>query len=634
MAGITPWGIGVLDCSGDGNPDIVTANFGNKSTTILKNSGTGSFSVNKVFSVGTAPVFVGHADLDNNGIRDIVIANKDSANVSTIRCMGNDVYAPVRTVPTADACSSVALADITGDGLVDLAVSHESSMVGLFTNKSAGTFFAPWRVDVNGGNADFHMYDFNNDGNTDMLSAHGGITATPIQFWAGTGTGTFGNPVMIEHPMIAAQTIVADFNNDGELDFAGTATTQFALTVRLGMGAGAFGPATSYLPQIMSYPIAASDLDLDGSVDVVIGHPASNPGFTVFRNDSTGLMVDPAFFQMGQNNNFDLVVGDFDNNRFPDIIMQGKAGGGTGGTLEFRMGDGWFSFKPAGSIQLPGNSTAYDIKKGDVNGDGFDDLVMTCRPNNYIATILGTGSAVFSPPAITPLNAPESTVLNDLDGDGDMDVACVTFSGSHILLTRGDGSGAMAPAGIYTGGFAAGYMIKSADLNKDGRPDLVVTSNTTNGAKGISVVLNELKNAPGSMAYGMGTIGCQGAIGMAINSSVAPGGVAGVVVSNAPPTSLGTCLVGDVPDIDGFDPSGLGLILHVDVFQSLIVNSAFPMYSDAGGTGWSEIRIPTVPGLSGMKIHAQSIWNSWEFANCGSQPFGLMSSRGLAFEIQ
>ena len=64
----------------------------------------------------------------------------------------------------------------------------------------------------------------------------------------------------------------------------------------------------------------------------------------------------------------------------------------------------------------------------------------------------------------------------DLDGDGQLDLVTNGGAGVAVLLNQGNSSFASP---LY---FSAGretYSIASADLNRDGRPDLVATDNAT-----------------------------------------------------------------------------------------------------------------------------------------------------------
>jgi hypothetical protein len=79
-----------------------------------------------------------------------------------------------------------------------------------------------------------------------------------------------------------------------------------------------------------------------------------------------------------------------------------------------------------------------------------------------------------------------SLVTGDFNGDGNQDVVVTdTSNGANRLdVGLGDGSGKLTWAGIITLSTPPA-MVATADLNGDGKPDLVTTSNN-----GVDVILN------------------------------------------------------------------------------------------------------------------------------------------------
>jgi hypothetical protein len=87
------------------------------------------------------------------------------------------------------------------------------------------------------------------------------------------------------------------------------------------------------------------------------------------------------------------------------------------------------------------------LASGDVDGDGDPDLVTAnCgldEPDASVSVFLDQGDGTFAPETLFPTGTrPTSLVLEDLDGDGDDDVATGNFGSGDVtvLLNQGNGT--------------------------------------------------------------------------------------------------------------------------------------------------------------------------------------------------
>ena len=70
------------DLNGDGRPELIVANFGDKSVSVFPNRGEGSFGPKRDYKVGAAPVGVAAGDLNSDRKPDLVVTYADT--VSTL----------------------------------------------------------------------------------------------------------------------------------------------------------------------------------------------------------------------------------------------------------------------------------------------------------------------------------------------------------------------------------------------------------------------------------------------------------------------------------------------------------------------------------------------------------------------
>ncbi len=144
----------------------------------------------------------------------------------------------------------------------------------------------------------------------------------------------------------------------------------------------------------------------------------------------------------------------------------------------------------------------------DLNNDNKPDIVLGAGQGINVA--LGNGDGTFQPftnfiPSGSGVNAASvlASAAADFDGDGNIDL--VLYSSAGIVILPGKGDGTFAPARLITSqAFSLPpipflQLLKAADLNHDGRPDLVLLV-TANGSPLVASVLVFLNNGNGTFS--------------------------------------------------------------------------------------------------------------------------------------
>jgi hypothetical protein len=140
------------------------------------------------------------------------------------------------------------------------------------------------------------------------------------------------------------------------------------------------------------------------------------------------------------------------------------------------------TFLPA---QFHGSSAA-TITSADLNGDGKPDLITLSPSGNVVRVVLNAGDGTFLPPQDLNVTDPRSLAVADFNGDGIPDIAVTSLDGnsSRILVYYGIGGGNFDAPVRYAVDVPTVFLA-AADLNGDGRPDLIFTS-----TQRVSVLLN------------------------------------------------------------------------------------------------------------------------------------------------
>jgi hypothetical protein len=484
-AGSSPYSLAVGDLNGDGKLDLVVANEGSNTVSVLLGNGDGSFGVKTDYSTGVNPFFVAISDQNGDGKLDLVVAG--SSTLSVLLGNGDGSFGPAHAVGLVTG--PVAIGDLNGDGIPDVVTSNaNSNTVSVLLGNGDGTFGPKSDYGVAFYPGSVAIGDLNGDGKPDLAvsTADGAVSVL-----LGNGDGSFG-PAFDGVRTGPGYVAIGDLNGDGKPDLAianGVASAPFyhcyfTVSVFLGNGDGTFGAGTDYQVGCRPSFVAIGDLNRDGKPDLVVtatgsnsvGYPPNTVSILLGKGDGTfyreiGAHTGPAPSSVG--------IGDLDGDGKPDLAVANSGSN----TVSVLLGNGDGSFGV--NHDYPTGDYALFLAIGDLNGDGKPDLVTTNFNNTDVSVRLGNGDGSFGAlGAYTTGGYPYSAVIADLNGDGKPDLATgnETYgTPSTLSVLLGNGNGSFGVRTDYAAG-GAGVSLAVGDLNGDGKPDLVVTNYVCSGA--------------------------------------------------------------------------------------------------------------------------------------------------------
>ncbi len=520
--------VGVGDVNGDGYDDVlITAPWvGSKDgkAYLFRGTATGlgtspitTFEVNgvsDVFGYTASPA----GDVNGDGYDDVMIAGPFGSAGVYVYAGGSSGLDTVALTNLGEVGSSgfglgmAALGDIDKDGYDDVVVGaplttgaagaawvYLGDAGGVATTAVAAFLGSAASDELGAGVAG--AGDINGDGYPDLaVAAEGYGTTGQVSVYLGSASGygaTASATVEGRGGDVVGDEVygAGDVNGDGFADFLvgayGTSGAAGAASLYLGAADGPSAEAAAtfdgvaagdYLGSVLR---PAGDVDGDGYDDVLVGAFGCDPNgcVSVWGGAPGGVGAAALVELVGSSSGTRFGrafagAGDIDGDGFDDVVV--GVGDGAGEILVYAGGSA-------------GTATAADVRRGsgsealgysvdgagDVNGDGYADVVAGARdasPDGAVYVFLGS-VAGLEPAAAATLSGVGSYVgytvagLGDVDGDGYDDVGQGDSEAFTVYLGSAAGTVATASQRI-PGTYPA--LAPAGDVNGDGYDDVVI----------------------------------------------------------------------------------------------------------------------------------------------------------------
>jgi sigma-B regulation protein RsbU (phosphoserine phosphatase) len=219
--------------------------------------------------------------------------------------------------------------------------------------------------------------------------------------------------------------------------------------------------------------VAVGDFNGDGVPDLAV---ADDRSVSVLLGRGDGSFQPARIFSAGLSPAA-VAVGDFNGDGRLDLAVTTQTG------VSVLLGNGDGSFQPPRFLVGGGRGFISSVAVGDFNGDGFLDIVAT-HADGLIDVFLGNGDGSFRVSDNLLNNEPTSVAVADLNDDGRPDLVVTDNGGGEVHIFLGNGDGLFQEAGRYRAGPSQASSVAVGDFNGDGIPDLAVTS-----IAGVSVFL-------------------------------------------------------------------------------------------------------------------------------------------------
>ena len=363
-----------------------------------------------------------------------------------------------------NGANAVAIADVNGDGKPDLVVTN-------------------WCSDVNctAGSVGVLLGDDNGSFEAATVYASGGLYADSVVVAQLRGAG---------HPF---DIVVANCGSNTNTNCLSTSNSG-NVAVLLGNGDGTFqAPVTYTLGANGATSVAVAPLRGTGQpLDLVVATGSVSGGLAgVLLGNGDGTFQPEVTYGSGGFSPLAVAVGDVNGDTKPDLVVANCNCGGTG-NVGVLLGNGDGTFRTAVAYDS-GGIFPDAVAIADVNGDGKPDVLVANSSTSLtvgqgnVGVLLGNGDGTFQTavPYASGAFGAASVAVADVNGDGKPDLVVANCSssaggcvpaGGNVGVLLGNGDGTFRTAVTYGGGGNAPFGVAVADVNGDGKPDIVAAN--------------------------------------------------------------------------------------------------------------------------------------------------------------
>ncbi|HEV7165542.1 MAG TPA: FG-GAP-like repeat-containing protein [Gammaproteobacteria bacterium] len=472
--GAVPTGIAVGDLNGDGVLDVVTADSGSNSMSVLLGNKDGTYQPRKVYRVGQNPSDIALVDLDHDGNLDAIVTNNDDNTVNIWWGDGKGGFSGSTLLQTGSGPHRIVTGDLDGDGNIDIAVVNWTGTSATifygdgqrhFTSQTLGSWGAPDSIALG---------DLNGDHKLDIVI--GGERET---VYLNLGNRQFKQTGNFQPGFHSDSVAIADINGDGKGDVISVSQHEAVFNILYGFGDGTLDDNVN---DIITYGLSGAatslvltDVNRDGILDAIVSYGASlstssgagssaisvligtSDGHFLPRQDSSIITAVDRIVAANLNNNQDVGLIGASSSTSSMVLLYGNPGIALAAPVAYPVGN-----SPSG------------IAVGDLNRDGSPDLVTTNTVDNTISVLLGSVNGNYgSRTDFSVGTSPRRVRLADFNGDGNLDAATVNSGSGNVTVLLGTGTGIFGAQTIHPAGTSPTDLV-IADLHNSTTPDIAV----------------------------------------------------------------------------------------------------------------------------------------------------------------
>ncbi len=275
-----------------------------------------------------------------------------------------------------------------------------------------------------------------------------------------------------------------------------SASMTLALLAGTAVAQVGFNGAVSYPTPSTPDGLAAADFDMDGDVDLAVSTDTP-PKITLLLNYAYGTYAQPISIPMPAGSAPDFVrAADMNGDGFPDLVVTLR----DTKQVMILINDGHALFTVAGTFPV-GNNPRW-LMVGPLHGGTSNDIVVANRADGTVTVLLHGAGLSFTSTTYLAGADPRGITRADVNGDGFPEMFVSNFADRTFTRLTNDGAGHFTQGGtVLVGADRRPNGIYAADLNHDGKSDMVVANADATGQGFATVFMNVNGTFPSGVSY-------------------------------------------------------------------------------------------------------------------------------------
>jgi len=318
---------------------------------------------------------------------------------------------------------------------------------------------------------------------------------------------------------LVALIVLAQQKDRGQPSVKFTSASVGQSQIRKTVFSAALSAGVSFLPPVTYTSggeqggfVAVADINGDGKPDLIVANSYVSSSVSVLLGNGDGTFRSALTYPTGAGDPRTIIPIDVNGDGKLDLVTLDASpcyACSGNGLVSVLMGNGDGTFQPAVTYDSGGVANddvgPAEMAVADVNGDGKLDIVVLncavtgssdCNGDGVLGVLLGNGDGTFQSARTQDIGAPAAggLAVADVNADGKPDVLVAVSAPAGLGVMLGNNDGTFQRNLIYPSGEAVALGLGAADLSGDGKIDVVLngcgTSNCWQSNGTVSVFVN------------------------------------------------------------------------------------------------------------------------------------------------